>query len=280
LDTAGETPAEFLNDYFGYLEKLGETGGGAISTPWRRLNEIITGFFPGEVAIVAGRPGNGKTALALNLADHAVGNGAKVGLFSLEMGKYLLCNRLFASGANVRARGFRDGRFTDDEWNKLYAYAEYFKNLPFYIYDKPANRPTDIRTACRRWKRESGLDLIIIDYLQLVPPEHRQFRNREQELAEISRSIKETAKELNIPIVLLAQLNRDVEKRTNKKPLMSDLRESGAIEQDADIIIFIEPWTASTDNVETNLIVAKGRNTGTGTVPIWYRKNYVRFEEG
>lgn len=273
----GESPAEWLADYFRYLEELGTNPEQAcVDTPFYGLNAVISGFFPGEVCILAGRPSNGKTALALNLACHAVGQGHMVGVFSMEMRKYLLANRIFAQTADVEMRKFRTGRFDDQDWNHMYARGETFRTEPWRIYDKPARRVSDIRAACRRWRRE-GLRLAVIDYLQLVEPDGRA-QNRDQEVAAISRGLKLLAEELGVAVLLLAQLNREVEKRSNKEPILADLRESGSIEQDADTVIFIKPWSDPADVVPVELIVAKGRNSGTGRAKMFYRRNFTRFE--
>ena len=280
LDTHGETPDEFLDPYTLYLEKLEESGGGGVPTPFWKLNELIRSFMPGEMVVVGARPSHGKTALALTLAEHAVGLGHPAGIFSLEMSKFQLLNRMFSSGAGVAAQRFRDGRFSDDDWARIYDLCERMKRLPLRIYDKPARKPSDIRAACRRWRQDGGLDIVFIDYAQLIPPDgHHQ--NRGQEIASISRSIKLMAEDLAVPVVLLAQVNREVAKRKSPRLVESDLRESGAIEQDADIILLIQPWDRSgrEDIQFTKLTVAKSRNSMTGDVAVAYNRKNVRFEQ-
>ena len=244
LDSHGETPDEFLEPYTTYLEQLEQSGGGGVPTPFWQLNDLIRAFMPGEMVVVGARPSHGKTALALTLAEHAVGLGHPAGIFSLEMSKFQLLNRMFSSGAGVAAQRFRDGRFSDDDWARIYDLCERMKRLPLRIYDKPARKPSDIRAACRRWRQDAGLGIVFIDYAQLIPPDgHPQ--NREQEIASSSRSIKLMAEDLAVPVVLLAQVNREVAKRKSPRLVESDLRESGAIEQDADIILLIQPWDRS-----------------------------------
>lgn len=280
LDAFGESPDEFLDPYTLYLEKLEESGGGGVSTPFWRLNGLIRSFMPGEMIVVGARPSHGKTALALTFAEHAIGLGHPTGIFSLEMGKFQLLNRMFSSGAGVPAQRFRDGKFSDEDWSRIYEHCNRMKRMPLRIYDKPARKPSDIRAACRRWRQEGGLDIVFIDYAQLIPPDGRH-QNREQEIAAISRSVKLMAEDLAVPVVLLAQVNREVAKRKSPKLVESDLRESGAIEQDADIILLIQPWDRSgyEDVQFTQLTVAKSRNTMTGDVPVAYNRKNVRFEQ-
>ena len=281
VSTAGETPAEFLRDYFEYLEQLGKDGGFMVPTPYSGLNKLIKGFGQEELIVLAARPGEGKTALALNLVAHAARAGYPVGVFSLEMGKFSLTSRFFSTGAEVDAQSFRDGTFTESEMSRLYAMAQEFQNWPISFYDQPWCRPSDIWATCRRWKRERKIRLAVIDYLQLVTPEER-MRSREQEVSGISRALKCLAKELQIPVVLLAQVNREVEKRTVKRITKADLRESGAIEQDADIILLIQPPESGAENAEvvrTWLTVDKSRSSRTGRLKVGFDKAFMKFEE-
>ena len=279
--TTGETPAEYLREYFAYLERLGQNEGDMVPTPYSGLNKLIKGFAPEELIILAARPGEGKTALALNIAGHAAREGYPVGVFSLEMGKFALTSRFFSTGAEVDAQSFRDGKFSEAETSRLYAMAQDFERWPLSFYDQPWCRPSDIWATCRRWKRERGMRLALIDYLQLVTPDER-LRNREQEVSGISRSLKCMAKELQIPVVLLAQVNREVEKRTVKKITKADLRESGAIEQDADIILLIQPPEAGAESAEvvkTWLTVDKSRSSRTGRIKVGFDRAFMKFEE-
>jgi len=281
ISTAGETPAEFLRDYFEYLEQLGKDGGFMVPTPYSGLNKLVKGFGQEELIVLAARPGEGKTALALNLVAHAARAGYPVGVFSLEMGKFALTSRFFSTGAEVDAQSFRDGNFTSAEMSRLYAMAQEFQNWPISFYDQPWCRPSDIWATCRRWKRERKIRLAVVDYLQLVTPEER-MRSREQEVSGISRALKCLAKELQIPVVLLAQVNREVEKRTVKRITKADLRESGAIEQDADIILLIQPPEAGAENAEvvrTWLTVDKSRSSRTGRLKVGFDRAFMKFEE-
>ena len=281
VSTAGETPAEFLREYFEYLEQLGMDGGFMVPTPYSGLNNLVKGFGQEELIVLAARPGEGKTALALNIVAHAARSGYPVGVFSLEMGKFALTSRFFSTGAEVDAQSFRDGTFTDAEMSRLYAMAQDFQHWPVSFYDQPWCRPSDIWATCRRWKRERNIRLAVIDYLQLVTPEER-MRSREQEVSGISRALKCLAKELQIPVLLLAQVNREVEKRTVKRITKADLRESGAIEQDADIILLIQPPEAGAENAEvvrTWLTVDKSRSSRTGRIKVGFDRAFMKFEE-
>ena len=281
VSTAGETPAEFLREYFEYLEQLGMDGGFMVPTPYSGLNNLVKGFGQEELIVLAARPGEGKTALALNIVAHAARSGYPVGVFSLEMGKFALTSRFFSTGAEVDAQSFRDGTFTDAEMSRLYAMAQDFQHWPVSFYDQPWCRPSDIWATCHRWKRERNIRLAVIDYLQLVTPEER-MRSREQEVSGISRALKCLAKELQIPVLLLAQVNREVEKRTVKRITKADLRESGAIEQDADIILLIQPPEAGAENAEvvrTWLTVDKSRSSRTGRIKVGFDRAFMKFEE-
>lgn len=285
--STSRSAGDLAMDWVASLERLQEDGGAGIRTPFHKLNGLVTGLVPGEVFVVAGRPGGGKTALALNLALHAAEQGYGVGVFSMEMQSVLLMNRLCAAGGEhavcggglVDAQRFRDGKFSRADWQAIYEFAERARELPLYFSDKPSIRPSEMRAQVRRWSR-MGVRVVAVDYLQLITPENRGG-SRERELAEASRLLKNTAVECGVSLILLSQLNRESEKA--KRPLLSHLRESGAIEQDADIILFIVPWKtkgmdAQGDNVEVELDVAKGRNNTVGSFRLVYRKKYLRFE--
>jgi len=271
------TPSQYLNDYMRDLERLQKAGGLAgVPSPWTALNRYTAGFVPGEVTVLAGRSGTGKTAMALNIAEHAARGGITVGLFSLEMTRTSLTHRLMATGATVDAQKFRNASLSDSDWAKLFDYGQIFHGLPLMICDKREMRPSELRAMCRQWKRDKGLGLLVVDYLQLMRPEVRD-KVREREVSEISRSLKLLAVDLDIPILVLAQLNREAEKE--KRPRLGHLRESGAIEQDADVILFIVPWKNEDagDNVEVIVNVAKGRNNAVGDAPLIYRRKYLQF---
>ncbi|MBI9110345.1 replicative DNA helicase [Maridesulfovibrio ferrireducens] len=280
MDVAAQKPSEIIRGYVKYLEDLEGRGGDGIKTHLYKLNSITGGMIPGEIIILAGRPSNGKTALALNFALHAIHQKVPVGIFSLEMMRYLLVNRLLSSTHGVEGMRFRDGKFSKEDWAHIYEFAQWFdgKDPWLRIWDKPSLSASELRAQCRRWKKEFGLKFAIIDYIQLLRPDSRGG-SREREVAEISRMLKETATECGISLLVLAQLNRDVENRKNKIPLLSDLRESGAIEQDADQVIFIRPWDPKTINdiVEVTLDVAKSRNSTTGSLVTAYRRRRLQF---
>ncbi|WP_319780038.1 replicative DNA helicase [Maridesulfovibrio sp.] len=280
IDVSAQKPSEIIREYVPYLEDLERRGGDGVKTHLYKLNSIIGGFVPGDIAILAGRPSNGKTALALNFVLHSIAKHVPVGVFSLEMMRYLLVNRFLASTHGINGMRFRDGKFTPEDWEKIYYFAEYFQGTDPWlrIWDRPSLSASELRAQCRRWKREFGLRWAVVDYIQLVRPDSKGG-SREREVAEISRILKETAMELEMSLLVLAQLNRDVESRKSGVPLLSDLRESGAIEQDADTVIFIRPWNPRTDSeiVPVTLDVAKSRNSGAGSLEVMYRRRRLQF---
>ncbi len=275
-------PEDFVNEWVDRLESLQTQGGPLIKTQYRELNNILAGLFPKEQTVLAGRPSTGKTALGINIIEHAITKGIGCGIFSLEMDKFALMDRFASSnkisqpGAEVEAMRFRDGKFTDGDWQRVYAFAENIRHAPVRMWDRPSLTPTDFYVQCRLWKREIGMQLVILDYLQLMEPDHRGS-SREREISEMSRSINCAIKELDLHILLLCQLNRESEK--SKKPMLSHLRESGSLEQDADNVLFIVPWKAEEGQtmVPVELDVAKGRKNKVGSVPLHYRSEYLQF---
>jgi len=268
------------------IEKRRENSGRMSGLPsgFRRIDELTSGFQNSDLIIIAARPGMGKTALALNIARNiAVNVQVPVAIFSLEMSRQQLTTRLLCSESRIRANKVRDGYFSDEEWEKL---SEAMGNLaknPIYIDDSSELSSLDIKTKARRLKREKGLGLIVIDYLQLMKPRVSMER-RDLEISEMSRSLKSLAKELNIPIIALSQLNRRLEERADKHPQLSDLRESGALEQDADIVMFLyrdEQYNKEEDNPNRGIAeveIAKHRNGPTGKVKLAFLGEYTRFE--
>jgi len=255
-----------------------------IPTGFIELDKMTAGFQPSDLIIIAGRPSMGKTSLALNIAQHvAVRHGIPVAIFSLEMASEQLALRMLSSEARVDAHKLRTGFLPDNDWPKLVAAADTLSSAPIFIDETPAITVTEMRAKARRLKMEKGLELVLVDYLQLMRSRSNAER-REQEISEISRSLKAMAKELQVPVVALSQLNRNVEARPNKRPQMADLRESGAIEQDADLIAFIyrdEVYNRSEDNPNkgiAEIIVAKQRNGPTGTVKLAFVSRYSSFE--
>ena len=250
------------------------------------LDRLTSGFQRADLIIIAGRPSMGKSALATNVGQYACGEtGKAVGLFSLEMPKEALVMRMLCGEARIDSTKVRTGALTDDDFPRLAMAAGQLADLPFFIDDTPGLSVLELRAKARRLKRENedkgGLGLIIVDYLQLMQA-HRSVDNREQEISMISRSLKALAKELDVPVIALSQLNRAVEARADKRPMMSDLRESGAIEQDADVIAFIYRDDfynkASPDQGVAEVIIAKQRNGPQGTARLAFRKEFTRFE--
>lgn len=254
-------------------------------TGFRDFDRLTHGLQPGDLVIIAARPAMGKTSFVLNLAANAALRfDATVALFSLEMPSEQLVQRLIAAEGRLDLGRMRGGRIFDDEWPRLMEAADRVSNAKLYLDDTPAASPTAVRAKCRRLHRREGLDLVIIDYLQLMSGGTRHQGSREQEISYISRSLKALAKELGVPVVALSQLNRGLESRTDKRPLLSDLRESGAIEQDADIICFIyreEVYKKDLEESErgiAELIIGKHRNGPTGTVRLKFWHSQTRFD--
>lgn len=255
-----------------------------VPTGFSRLDQITYGLQAGDLIIVAGRPSMGKTAFALNVAAHAALNeNIPVAIFSLEMSKEQLGMRLLSSEARVSGNKIRSGFLSQDrDWPALTRAADRLVSAPIFIDDTPAMSVLEMRAKARRLKTErEDLGLILVDYLQLMRGRRESFDSREQEISDISRSLKALAKELNLPVVALSQLNRKVEDRPNKRPMLSDLRESGAIEQDADVIAFIYRERAYNRESEENtaeIIVGKQRNGPTGMVKLAFLDDLTRFE--
>ena len=247
------------------------------------LDDKTSGLQPSDMIVLAARPGMGKTSLALNIAEAvAVEAGLPVAVFSMEMPGTQLATRFLSSVGRIDQHKIRTGKLTDEEWQRLTYALGKLHEAPIFIDETPGLNPTDLRARCRRLHRQCGrLGLIVIDYLQLMTS-MKESDNRSAELSEISRSVKSLAKELHVPIIALSQLNRSLEQRPNKRPVASDLRESGAIEQDADIIMFIyrdEIYNPdSPDKGMAELIISKHRNGSTGTIRMTFLGEFTRFE--
>jgi replicative DNA helicase len=274
---------DVVNDSFKMIEELysrKETVTG-LSTGFRDMDEMTTGLQKGDLIIVGGRPSMGKTAFAMNLAQHAaIANEETVAIFSLEMSTQQLVMRLLCSEARVDSNGVRKGFLKDQDWHKLTSAASRLGEAPIFIDDSMNANVLEVRAKARRLKMEHGLSLVIVDYLQLMQGRMGMER-REQEISDITRSLKGLAKELEVPVIALSQLNRGVELRQDKRPTLADLRESGAIEQDADVIVFIYRDEVYNKNTErkgiAELIVAKQRNGPTGTVKVSFLNYCTRF---
>jgi replicative DNA helicase len=254
-----------------------------VPTGYDDLDNMTSGMQGGDLVIVAGRPSMGKTTFAMNVAEYAAIKEKKpVAVFSMEMPGEQLTNRLLSSMGRIDQHRLRTGRLEDDDWPRLTSAVGMLTEVPLFIDDTPALSPTELRARARRLYREHGeMGLIVIDYLQLMQTSGPSD-NRASEISEISRSLKALAKELDVPIIALSQLNRSLEQRPNKRPVMSDLRESGAIEQDADLIVFIyrdEVYNEdSPDKGTAEIIIAKQRNGPIGTVRLTFLGKYTRFE--
>jgi len=243
---------------------------------------MTAGLQPGDLIVIAGRPSMGKTTLAVNIAENAaIGSKIPTAIFSMEMPSQQLAFRMISSLGRVDQTHLRTGRFPDEDWSRIDSAVSIMSDAPLFIDDAPALSPTEVRARARRLKREHDLGLIVIDYLQLMQVAGTK-ENRATEISEISRSLKALAKELKVPVVALSQLNRSVEQRTDKKPVMSDLRESGAIEQDADLILFIyrqevyEPDTPRRGVAD--IIIGKQRNGPVGEFHLTFLGEFTKFE--
>ena len=254
-----------------------------VPTGYHDLDDRTSGFQEGDLIIVAGRPSMGKTAFALNIAEHvAVENRLPVAVFSMEMSGTQLAMRLLGSVGRLDQHKLRTGRLSDEDWNRLANAVGKLNDTPIHIDETPALNSLELRARSRRLHRQYGkLGLIVVDYLQLMQSSS-QGENRATEISEISRSLKALAKELKVPVMALSQLNRGLEQRPNKRPIMSDLRESGAIEQDADVILFIyrdEVYNEGTaDKGVAEIIIGKQRNGPIGTIRLTFLGEYTRFE--
>ncbi len=285
---------EIMKDTFKNIEKLFErkeliTG---VPTGFTDLDHMTAGLQPSDLVIIAGRPSMGKTAFILNIVEHAgvfADPAVPVLVFSLEMSKEQLVQRMLCSVSRVDASRLRTGNLVDTDWSKLTNGASMLSEAPIYIDDTPGITVLELRAKARRLKAERNLGLVVVDYLQLMQGHNAE--SRQQEISEISRSLKALAKELNVPVIALSQLNRSLENRTDKRPIMADLRESGAIEQDADVIMFIyreavycedcrsrERTCEKGHEKDAEIIVGKQRNGPIGTVHLTFRGQYTRFE--
>ena len=265
------------------IEKASRNQGSVtgIPTGFIDLDYKTSGFQPSDLILVAARPSMGKTAFVLNIAQYmAFRNNVTAAIFSLEMSKEQLVNRLLALESKVDSQNIRTGNLEDEEWAKLIEGANIIGNSHLIIDDKPGISIPELRSKCRKYKMEHNLGIIFIDYLQLMTGSGRS-ESRQQEISEISRSLKALARELNVPVVALSQLSRAVEQRPDHRPMLSDLRESGAIEQDADVVMFIyrdDYYNKDSENKNiAEIIIAKQRNGPIGTVNLVWMPNYTKF---
>ena len=285
-NTKGYSPLrDVLVESFDKIEKLYNNKGAFSGTPtgFYDFDRITSGLHGSELIILAARPAMGKSAFAINIATNvAVKAKVPVAIFNLEMAKEQVANRILSSEAMVDSNKIRTGQLEDDDWTKLATTLGKLSEAPIYIDDTAGISIMEIRAKCRKLKLEKNIGLVVIDYLQLVQPTGRKNGTREQEISEISRSLKILAKELDIPVIALAQLSRSVEKREDKRPMLSDLRESGSIEQDADIVMFIHRDDYYNDESErknvAEIILAKHRAGSTGTVDLAWFPNFTKFD--
>ena len=275
---------DVLMEVFEKVEFLSQNKGGTtgIASGFRDLDKMTSGFQRSDLIIVAARPSVGKTVFALNIAQNVgVREKETVAIFSLEMGASQLVQRMICAEANVDATRLRTGFLEPDDWEKMTMAIGSLSEANIYIDDSPSVTVSDIRAKCRRLKKERGLGMILIDYLQLIHGRSKNGENRQQEVSEISRTLKQIARELEVPVIALSQLSRGVEQRQDKRPMMSDLRESGSIEQDADIVAFLYRDDYYNQESEKKniieIIIAKQRNGPVGTVELAFLKNYNKF---
>ena len=265
------------------IQKASETKGHVtgLSTGFADLDFKTAGLQPSDFILIAARPSMGKTAFSLSILDHVVlKRSQSAAIFSLEMSKEQLVNRLFAMEAKIDAQNIRSGNLDDTDWESLAEASEVIGGSKLIIDDTPGISATELRSKCRKYKMEQDIQLVIVDYIQLMSSGGRSD-NRQQEISDISRALKSLARELNVPVIALSQLNRAVESRTDHRPMLADIRESGAIEQDADVIMFLyrddyyNPETEKKNVAE--VIIAKQRNGPTGTIELTWQPKYTRF---
>ncbi|WP_096186064.1 replicative DNA helicase [Evansella halocellulosilytica] len=275
---------DVLVEAFDKIELLQNTTGEVtgIPTGFTELDNITAGFQRNDLIIVAARPSVGKTAFALNISQNvATKTDENVAIFSLEMGADQLVMRMLCAEGNIDAQKLRTGGLEDEDWQKLTMAMGSLSKAGIYIDDTPGVKVNDIRAKCRRLKQERGLGMIMIDYMQLIQGDARSGEGRQQEVSEISRSLKGLARELEVPVIALSQLSRGVESRQDKRPMMSDIRESGSIEQDADVIAFLyrdDYYDRESENKDIiEIIIAKQRNGPVGTVELAFVKEYNKF---
>lgn len=272
-----------ISEYFDRIERLYEQQDTALGVPtgFDDLDNLLGGLQKSDLVIVAGRPGMGKTSWLLSAALNAARRKSRVAIFSMEMSNEQIVQRLISSETGISTHNLRIGQLDDREWALFVEATGNLSNLRIYLDDTPALSPLQMRTKCRRLYSEFGLDLVLVDYLQLMIGGVARNDNRVQEISFISRNLKQVARELNVPVLAAAQLSRAVEQRQDKRPQLSDLRESGSIEQDADVVLFIYRDEVYNENTErpnqADIIVAKHRNGPTGNVALYFRKELTQF---
>lgn len=281
------TSREVLKSAISQLETLSKNDSDVTGVPtgFYDFDKLTSGLHPNELIIIAARPAMGKTAFALNIAvNAALATNKAVAIFNLEMGAEQLMFRMLSAASSVEGNKLKTGKLSHDDWKKINEATSELGDAPIFIEDTPGITIGEIRAKCRRLASAGNLGLIVIDYLQLISGGPGYGNNRQQEVSDISRSLKTMAMELGVPVIALAQLSRNVEGRENKRPIMSDLRESGSIEQDADIVSFLyrdDYYTKQVDNPDgvsiSELIIGKHRNGATGTIELLFEKNISNF---
>ena len=286
----GQDFAPIKEIIFSTLDKIDEmhkAKGGitGLSTGFTNLDKLTGGFQRSDLILIAARPSMGKTAFVLNVAQHMATRDKKsVAIFSLEMPREQLAMRMMCAEGLIDSQHFRTGAMSNDEWKNLVDAADRLSASPMFIDDTAGVNAVELRNKARRISKEHGLDCIIIDYLQLMDGgAHSRIDNRQQQISDISRSLKALARELKVPVIALSQLSRGPESRTSRKPMLSDLRESGSLEQDADMVAFLyreDYYNPETEKKNlTELIIAKNRNGPTETVELYFHKNFTRFTD-
>ncbi|OLL70016.1 Replicative DNA helicase [Pseudonocardia sp. Ae150A_Ps1] len=276
---------ELLQPTMDEIDAIASRGGQSTGVPtgFADLDQVTNGLHPGQMVVVAARPGLGKSTLGLDFARScSIKNGMTSAFFSLEMSKSAIVMRLLSAEARIRLADMRAGRMSDEDWTRMARRMSEISEAPLYIDDSPNLTLMEIRAKARRMKQRYDLKLIILDYLQLMTS-GRKVESRQQEVSEFSRQIKLLAKELEVPVMAMSQLNRGPEQRTDKRPMLSDLRESGSIEQDADMVVLLHrPDAFEQDDPragEADLILAKHRNGPTTTITVAHQLHYSRFSD-
>ncbi len=275
-----------VSDYYDEIEKLLELGSGTVGIPtgFKALDGLLSGFQKSDLVVFAGRPGMGKTSWILTVALNAARLGTRVAIFTMEMGVEQMVQRLLSMETGIRITQLRTADISSREQTRLTEAIGRISSLPLFIDDTPSITPTEMRTKCRRLQHEYGLDIVMVDYMQLMSAGKAYENNRVQEISYISRSLKELARELNVCVLSTAQLSRAVEQRQDKRPQLSDLRESGTIEQDADAVMFLyrdevyNPDTTEFPN-QADVMLSKHRHGPTGTVQLYFEKSYTKFTD-
>ena len=275
---------EAVSEYYDEIEKLLEIGAGAVGMPtgFKNLDELLGGLQKSDLVVFAGRPGMGKTSWILTVALHLARRDQRVAIFTMEMGVEQMVQRLISMETGIRVQQLRTANISSREQTRLTEAIGRISNLPLFIDDTPSITPMEMRTKCRRLQHEYGLDVVMVDYMQLMSAGKAYENNRVQEISFISRSLKELARELNICLLSTAQLSRAVEQRQDKRPQLSDLRESGSIEQDADAVMFLyrdevyNPDTTEFPN-QADVLLSKHRHGPTGAVQLYFEKSITKF---